>query len=181
MEVGRKEATKKVMLVLAFHTLREFRIVMPLFGVIAKYWAGIACFEHPLLLPTEPSRGNRVFIYLSGTFLWMPSHLQRTSRQVASSEECMQCFQTTQFFLGLMFSVSFQPLCKSEFSLHAHNFAWSPPEAKPCSQTASGTCMGICRRSEWGSSSAQRAWWKVRDWKMSSFLFYSLGHKELFI
>lgn len=145
MELGRKGTTKKVMLALAFHILKELRIVMPLLGVIAKYRAWHASrTQHSSTLNLPNGTG-----YLSSrTFPWMPSHLQRTSLQVASSQECMQCFQTIQFFLGLMFSLSFQPLWKSEFSLHAHNFGWSPPEAKPCSQTASGTCMGICRRSE---------------------------------
>lgn len=61
MEVGRNETTKKVMLALAFHALKEFRIVMPLFEVIAKYRAGTAFFEHPPPLHTEPSKGNRLF------------------------------------------------------------------------------------------------------------------------
>lgn len=120
--------------------------------------------------------------YLSTrTFPWVPLHLQTPSLQAASSEECIKCFHATQFSSRLNISVGFMPLHKSEFYLQAHNLAGSPPEAKPFSQTASGTSVGICRSSEWGFSSAQSSWWKVRAWKMRSFLFYSLGHKELFI
>lgn len=93
----------------------------------------------------------------------------------------VQCSQTTQLFPGFNMSVGFKPLCKCEFYLQVHNFAWSPPEAEPWAQASSGTSMGICKISEGGPSSAQMGRWKVRDWKMRSFLFYSLGHKELFI
>lgn len=151
-------------------------------GSIAKCRAVTACSEHPphlCLYSLNLPKGTR---YLSmRTFPWTPPHFQRPSFQAASSEECIQCFHTTRFPPGLKISIGFMPLCKSEFYLQAHNFAWSPPEAKSCSQRASGMSMSICRSSEWGSGSAQRGWWKAWDWKMRSFLFYSLGHKELFI
>lgn len=147
-------------------------------GSIARCRAVTACSEHPPHLRIYSLNLPKGTGYLSTrTFPWMPPHFQRPSLQAASSEECIQCFHTTQFSPGLKISVGFMPLCKFE----VHNFTLSPSEAKSCFQTASGMSMGICRSSEWGSSSAQRGWWKVRGWKMRSFLFYSLGHKELFI
>lgn len=149
---------------------------------IAKCRAVTGCSKHPphlwiysLKLPKDKG-------YLSmRTFPWDPLHLQTPSLQASSSEECIKCFHATQFSSRLNISIGFMPLCRFEFYLQAHNLAGSPPEAKLFSQTASGMSVGICRSSEWRFSSTQSSWWKVRAWKMRSFLFYSLGHKELFI
>lgn len=103
MEVGRKGTTKKVMLALAFHTLKELRIVVPLFGVIAKYYAGMACFKHPPPLHTKPSKGNGLFIYLCRTFPWCHLTFKEQVFRLHLLKSVCDVFRPLNFSWGLCF------------------------------------------------------------------------------